>query len=90
MDQLQRYALGVAGAGFVLVWMTLGATAAILAAVGAAAAMQIDRFAVRARGSRRHRPEAHRSGAPRRQLRHEDEEWELVPDDPSLIINTTL
>lgn len=87
--QLRRYALGGAGAGFVLVWMTLGVTAAVLAALGAAAAMQLDRAAGYARASRRRRPELRRPGNRSRRPRDEDEEWELVPDEPSLIISST-
>ena len=87
-QQLQRYALGAAGAGFVLVWTTLGLMTAIVAAVGACAAMQVDRLpavAERLR-SRRARP-ARRRDLRARTLRDEAvDALPLIPDEPSLII----
>jgi hypothetical protein len=54
-EQLDRYARATAGAAFVVIWMTLGFTAAALAAVAALAAAEAPRPR-RARRPRR-RPE---------------------------------
>lgn len=54
-QQVQRYVFGAAGAGFVLIWTTLGLRTAILAVVGALVATNCQRLIGIARG-RRQRP----------------------------------
>jgi hypothetical protein len=89
-QHVHRYVGGAAGAGFVLVWTTLGVKTAVLAAVGALVAANWQRLAGIAQ-YRRPRPAARR---PRpairvRPLREEgDYELPLVPDEPSLVIST--
>jgi hypothetical protein len=91
MEQhLQRYALGVGGASFVIVWTTLGWKTALFAAVCAVVAANWQRLAgvVQDRRSRP-LPVRHRTALRARPLREEgDDELPLVPDEPSLILST--
>jgi len=91
MEQhLQRYALGVGGAGFVIVWTTLGWKTALLAAVCAVVAANWQRLAgvVQDRRSRP-LPVRQRTALRARPLREEGgDELPLVPDEPSLVIST--
>jgi hypothetical protein len=83
-QQVQRYVFGAAGAGFVLIWTTLGLRTAILAAVGALIATNYQRLIGIARG-RRQRPAIRV-----RSLSEEsDDALPMVPDEPSLIINAS-
>jgi hypothetical protein len=89
-QHVHRYVVGAAGAGFVLVWTTLGLKTAVLAAVGALVAANWQRLAAIAQ-HRRPRPVSHRQrpAIRVRPLRDEgDYELPLVPDEPSLIIST--
>lgn len=89
-QHVQRYVVGAAGAGFVLVWTTLGLKTAVLAAAGALVAANWQRLAGLAQ-SRRPRPVPHRQrpAIRARPLREEgDDELPLVPDEPSLVIST--
>ena len=88
-QQVRRYVLGAAGAGFVLVWTTLGSTTAILAVVAALVAMNAQRLTGIARYRRqRPLPSRQRPVLRTRPLREEGyHELPLVPDDPSLIIS---
>jgi hypothetical protein len=82
-QHVHRYVGGAAGAGFVLVWTTLGVKTAVLAAVGALVAANWQRLAGIAQ-YRRPRPAIRV-----RPLREEgDYELPLVPDEPSLVIST--
>ncbi len=87
-QQVRRYVLGAAGAGFVLVWTTLGSTTAILAVVAALVATNSQRL-IGVATSRRQRPlpSRQRPVLRARPLREEVDELPLVPDDPSLIIS---
>jgi hypothetical protein len=88
-QQVRRYVLGAAGAGFVLIWTTLGSTTAIVAMVAALVAMNSQRL-IGIVGYRRQRPlpSRQRPAMRVRPLREEgDDELPLVPDDPSLIIS---
>lgn len=81
-QQVQRYMLGAAGAGLVLVWTTLGLTTAVLAVLGALAAANAQQL-IGLAGSRRRRQTVRV-----RPLRAErDDELPLVPDEPSLVIS---
>lgn len=72
-----RYARAVAGAAFVLIWTTLGLTAALLAGVAAVVASEAPR--VRALAPRRRpRPRTRRV-----------RELPLVPDEPSLVLTVS-
>lgn len=73
------YARAIAGAAFVVVWMTLGIVGALLAAVAAIAAAEAPRLGTRI-NARHAKPRARRRPAAR-------EELPLVPDDPSLVVN---
>lgn len=91
MEQhLQRYALGVGGAGFVIVWTTLGWKTALLAAVCAVVAANWQRLAGVVRdGRRRPSPVRQRTALRARPLREEGGgELPLVPDEPSLVLST--
>jgi hypothetical protein len=89
-QQLGRYFLGALAFAFVVAWATLGATTAVAAAASCLFAANLHRFVPQARRVER-RPRRPRA-TPRqtldvRPLAAEDEEFcELVPDDPSLII----
>jgi hypothetical protein len=89
-QQVQRYVFGAAGAGFVLIWTTLGLRTAILAVVGALVATNCQRLIGIARG-RRQRParSRQRPAMQARSLRDESDALPMVPDDPSLIINAS-
>jgi hypothetical protein len=88
-QQVRRYVFGATGAGFVLVWTTLGSTTAILAVVAALAAMNSQRLIGIAQYRRqRPLPSRQRSVLRARPLRDEGDELPLVPDDPSLIISS--
>ncbi len=90
-QQVQRYVFGAAGAGFVLIWTTLGLRTAILAAVGALIATNYQRLIGIARG-RRQRParSLQRPAMRVRSLREESADaLPMVPDEPSLIINAS-
>lgn len=88
-QQVRRYILGAAGAGFVLIWATLGMRTAVLAAAGALVATNFQRLIGIAR-SRRERPlpSRQRPAIRARPLREEsDDGLPLVPDEPSLILS---
>jgi hypothetical protein len=91
MEQhVHRYVVGAAGAGFVIVWTTLGLKTAVLAAVCALVSANWRRLA----GIAQHRlarpvPHRQRPAIRTRPLREEyDDELPLVPDEPSLVIST--
>jgi hypothetical protein len=90
-QQVQRYVFGAAGAGFVLIWTTLGLTTAILAVFGALVATNCQRLTRIARG-RRQRPALSRQRPAMRvrSLREESDALPMVPDEPSLIIHPSL
>lgn len=89
-QQVRRYALGIAGAGFVVVWTTLGFTTAALALAGALLASNLQRLReITHRRPRNAGPMRQRQAVRARPLRAEAEELPLVPDDPSLIINAS-
>jgi hypothetical protein len=75
-DNVRRYLDGAAAAGFVVVWTTLGFETALLATLAALAAVHAPRLAT----LRVRRP------APARPRRSADDEYQLVPDDPSLVL----
>jgi hypothetical protein len=90
-QHVHRYVVGAAGAGFVLVWTTLGLKTAVLAAVGALVAANWQRLAGIVQYRRPPRPVPHRQrpAIRARPLREEgDYELPLVPDEPSLVIST--
>jgi hypothetical protein len=77
--------VGMLGFAFVIVWATLGATAAVLAVLACLAGANIHRLS----GVSRRKPmHERRRAVTARALRDEDERHPLVPDDPSLIIST--
>jgi hypothetical protein len=87
-QRLRQYVFGAAGAGFVLVWTTLGSTTAILALVAAVLATNSQRLIGMAHNRRqRPLPPRQRPVLRARPLREEGDELPLVPDDPSLIIS---
>jgi hypothetical protein len=88
-QQVRRYVFGAAGAGFVLVWTTLGSTTAILAVVAALVVTNSQRLIGIAQYRRqRPLPSRQRPALRARPLREGgDDELPLVPDDPSLIIS---
>jgi len=90
-QQVRRYVFGVAGAGFVLIWTSLGLRTALLAAVGALVATNYQRFIEIARARRQRRARSRQRPALRvRSLREEnDDALPMVPDEPSLIINAS-
>ena len=82
--QLHHYVLGALAFGFVVTWTTLGFTTALVAGLAGVAAANLDRLAGHA-ARRDVRPRKHLAARP---LRAEDD-YQLVPDDPSLIISTS-
>lgn len=88
-ERLQRYFLGGVGFAVVIVWASLGAEVAALALAACLAGINLHRLARRVRQqrrvdaarARRPRPVA---PAPRDQG---DDRYQLVPDDPSLVIS---
>jgi hypothetical protein len=86
--QIQRYAFGAAGAGFVLIWTTLGLTTAVLALAAALVATNCQRLISITRG-RQHPARPRQRQTMRARPLHDDEDNALpmVPDEPSLIIN---
>jgi hypothetical protein len=87
-QQVRRYIFGASGAGFVLIWATLGSTTAILAVVAALVAMNSQRLIGIAQYRRQlPLPSRQRPALRARPLREEGDELPLVPDDPSLIIS---
>jgi len=74
--EIRRYLDGAAAAGFVIVWTTLGFETALFAALAAIAVVQAPRLAT----LKLRRP------APPRPRRTAVEDYQLVPDDPSLIL----
>jgi len=88
-QQVRRYVFGAAGAGFVLVWTTLGSTTAILAVVAALVATNSQRLiGIATYRRQRPLPSRQRPVLRARPLREEGyDELPLVPDDPSLIIS---
>ena len=88
-QQVRRYVFGATGAGFVLVWATLGSTTAVLAVVVALVATNSQRLIGIAQYRRqRPLPSRQRPVLRARPLREEGgEDLPLVPDDPSLIIS---
>jgi len=75
-DYVRRYLDGAAAAGFVVVWTAIGFETALLAALAAVAAVHAPRLAALKL----------RRAAPPRQRRSPTDEYQLVPDDPSLIL----
>jgi hypothetical protein len=89
-QQVRRYVFGAAGAGFALIWTTLGLRPAILAVVGALVATNYQRLIGIARGRRQRPARSRQRPALRvRSLREESEALPLVPDEPSLIIDAS-
>lgn len=88
-QQVRRYVFGAAGAGFVLIWATLGLRTAVLSVVGAYVAMNHQRLLGIARGRRQ--PRSRQRPAMRaRSLREEsDDPMPMVPDEPSLVISAS-
>ena len=87
-QQIQRYALGAAGDGFVLIWTTLGLTTALLSLATALVATNCQRLISITRGRRQHPARPRQRQTMRvRPLREENDALPLVPDEPSLIIN---
>jgi hypothetical protein len=76
-DYVRRYLDGAAAAGFVVVWTTLGFEIALLATLAALAAVHAPRLATL---------KPRRTSSPRRPRRAAADDYELVPDDPSLIL----
>lgn len=72
--EIRRYLGGAAAAGFVVVWTTLGFETALFAALAAVAVVQAPRLA-----KLRQTPQA-------RPRSINVDEYQLVPDDPSLIL----
>jgi hypothetical protein len=73
-DHVRRYLDGAAAAGFVVLWATLGFETALLAALAAVAAVHAPRLAKL------------RQTPPPRTRRAAADEYQLVPDEPSLIL----
>jgi hypothetical protein len=89
-QQARRYVFGAAGAGFALIWTTLGLRPAILAVVGALVATNYQRLIRIARAGRQRPARSRQRPALRvRSLREESEALPLVPDEPSLIIDAS-
>lgn len=76
-DDLARYVRAFAGAGFVVVWMTLGVGTAVFAAIAAVIAARAPRLVLLA---------CARRARPRRRPRPAGDPLPLVPDEPSLIL----
>lgn len=74
-DQLHRYFLGLVAFGFVVTWAAAGALVALLAAAACAAIVFSPRL--RRAVARQSRPKP---------TRRRTTPYELVPDDPSLIL----
>jgi hypothetical protein len=72
--EIRRYLDGAAAAGFVVVWTTLGFETALFAALAAAAVVHAPRLAKL------------RQTSPPRPRRTQSDEYQLVPDEPSLIL----
>jgi hypothetical protein len=90
-QQIRRYVFGAAGAGFVLIWTTLGLRTATLSVVGALVAANYQRL-IGIVGGRRQLPSRSRQRPAMRvrSLREEsDDALPMVPDEPSLIINAS-
>jgi hypothetical protein len=89
-QQLRRYFLGAVAFAFVVGWVTLGATDAIVAALACTVATNAHRLLPQlGRSRRRSRPvrRERRSELTVRPLRAEDDRpYQLVPDEPSLVI----
>jgi hypothetical protein len=77
-SDLARYARAVAGAGFVVIWTTLGLVPAVLATAAALAAAAAPQLRAAVMGARRSRPPRH--------SRPRTRDLPLVPDDPSLVL----
>jgi hypothetical protein len=72
--EIRRYLGGAAAAGFVVVWTTLGFETALFAALAAVAVIQSPRL-MKLRQAPQPRPRSIKV-----------DEYQLVPDDPSLIL----
>jgi len=72
--EIRRYLGGAAAAGFVVVWTTVGFETALFAALAAVAVIQAPRLA-----------KLRQTTQPRPRSINVDE-YQLVPDDPSLIL----
>jgi hypothetical protein len=89
-QQVRQYVFGAAGAGFALIWTTLGLRPAILAVVGALVATNYQRLLRIARGRRQRPARSRQRQAMRvRPLREESNALPMVPDEPSLIIDAS-
>ena len=88
-QQLRRYFVGAVGFAFVLTWVTLGGTIAVVATIVCLAGTRLDRLVrpinSKERGSG-HGARAKRSKLAARPLSAEGG-YDLVPDEPSLIIS---
>ncbi len=71
--EIRRYVDGAAAAGFVVVWTTLGFETALFAALAAVAVVHAPRLAKLRQ-------------TPPRPRRTPVDEYQLVPDEPSLIL----
>ena len=89
MQQFDRYFLGATAFAFVVVWTTLGATVAILAAALCLLAANLERVLALLDGAARKSAKSPRQRDLRtRPLAVEDDRpHPLVPDDPSLVIS---
>jgi heme A synthase len=85
---LQRWLAGASGFAFVVTWASLGATTAIVAVVVGLAAMHhrgarpllARSLALGRRARGRRRPPRHRAATAA-------DDYQLVPDDPSLVVS---
>jgi hypothetical protein len=81
-EQMRWRFYGLVGFGVVAMWSTVGLERALIAAVVCAAVVNVPRFA-----GMRARPQPRRRTAPRtRPLREEGSYRDIVPDEPSLIV----
>lgn len=89
MQQLNRYFLGATAFAFVVVWMTIGATAAILATALCLLAANLELVLALLDGAARKqaRGPQPRDLRTRRLAAEDDRRHPLVPDDPSLVIS---
>lgn len=84
---LQRWLVGAAGFAFVVTWATLGATTAVVAVVVGFAAMHHEQ-ARPALGRWLALGRRARAGSGRgRRPRPAADDYQLVPDDPSLVVS---
>jgi len=89
MEQhFRRYFFGAAGFAFVVSWATLGATDAIIAAIVCVVCINVDQLSqLTNRTQSRTTPRPRRTTINARPLDNEHA-YQLVPDEPSLILST--